>query len=228
MLRGVSSSAITGTFPNGIVTTTIAASGNLTVAGLTGLGGTTNSSNIVTVGSANPLTGVTQIGINSSITGTSAATTQIVGMQASAATAAAVYTSGIVNSLRIVAPSAGAGSTITRALSIRVSTPTSGTNNAAIADTTGFTGNWFINQAGTAANALGGVLVVGTDPGGSNQLRVGGSLTISSTSLLSTKTSFTDGAAAATGTLTNAPAAGNPTKWIPLDDNGTTRYFPAW
>ena len=34
--------------------------------------------------------------------------------------------------------------------------------------------------------------------------------------------------AAATGTLTNAPAAGNPTKWIAIDDNGTTRYIPAW
>jgi hypothetical protein len=39
---------------------------------------------------------------------------------------------------------------------------------------------------------------------------------------------FTNGAAAATGTLTNAPTAGNPTKWIPVDDNGTTRYIPAW
>jgi len=39
---------------------------------------------------------------------------------------------------------------------------------------------------------------------------------------------FTDGAAAALGTLTNAPAAGNPTKWIPINDNGTTRYIPAW
>jgi len=39
---------------------------------------------------------------------------------------------------------------------------------------------------------------------------------------------FTDGAGASTGALTNAPAAGNPTKWIPIDDNGTTRYIPAW
>ena len=40
--------------------------------------------------------------------------------------------------------------------------------------------------------------------------------------------SFTDGAGASAGTLTNAPAVGNPTKWIPIDDNGTTRYIPAW
>lgn len=39
---------------------------------------------------------------------------------------------------------------------------------------------------------------------------------------------LSNGAAAAAGTLLNAPAAGNPTKWIPINDNGTTRYIPAW
>lgn len=39
---------------------------------------------------------------------------------------------------------------------------------------------------------------------------------------------FTNGSGAAVGTLTNAPSAGNPTKWIPVSDNGTTRYIPAW
>ncbi len=39
---------------------------------------------------------------------------------------------------------------------------------------------------------------------------------------------ITNGAGAAAGTLLTAPAAGNPTKWIPIDDNGTTRYIPAW
>jgi hypothetical protein len=46
--------------------------------------------------------------------------------------------------------------------------------------------------------------------------------------MLRTKTSFTNGAGAGAGTLTNAPAAGNPTKWIAVDDNGTTRQIPAW
>jgi len=36
------------------------------------------------------------------------------------------------------------------------------------------------------------------------------------------------GAGAGAGTITNAPAAGNPTKWIPISDNGTIRYIPAW
>ena len=46
--------------------------------------------------------------------------------------------------------------------------------------------------------------------------------------LMRTKTSWTNGAGASVGTITNAPAVGNPTKWIPVDDNGTTRYIPAW
>lgn len=46
--------------------------------------------------------------------------------------------------------------------------------------------------------------------------------------LIQTTSALTNGAAGATGTLTNAPAAGNPTKWIPINDNGTTRYIPSW
>lgn len=48
------------------------------------------------------------------------------------------------------------------------------------------------------------------------------------TTMISSTAAFANGAAAAAGTLGNAPAAGNPTKWIPIDDNGTTRYIPAW
>src|SRR5271168_2700020 len=39
---------------------------------------------------------------------------------------------------------------------------------------------------------------------------------------------FSNNAAAAAGTLLNAPVAGNPTKWIPINDNGTIRNIPAW
>jgi len=38
----------------------------------------------------------------------------------------------------------------------------------------------------------------------------------------------TSGAAAAVGTLNNAPAAGNPTFWLPVDIAGTVRYIPCW
>lgn len=53
-------------------------------------------------------------------------------------------------------------------------------------------------------------------------------LTTSSTTLHTSSVALTDGAAAQVGTLTNAPTAGNPTKWIPIVDNGTTRFVPAW
>jgi hypothetical protein len=42
------------------------------------------------------------------------------------------------------------------------------------------------------------------------------------------RATLTNSAAAATATLTNAPTAGNPTKWISIDDNGVTRRIPAW
>jgi hypothetical protein len=46
--------------------------------------------------------------------------------------------------------------------------------------------------------------------------------------LLATFSTLTNGAGASAGTLTNAPSAGNPTKWIAINDNGTTRRIPAW
>lgn len=54
------------------------------------------------------------------------------------------------------------------------------------------------------------------------------SLTDDTTNLIASSTALTDGAAASAGTLTNAPSAGDPTKWVAIDDNGTTRYIPAW
>lgn len=41
-------------------------------------------------------------------------------------------------------------------------------------------------------------------------------------------TAYTNNAAAAAATILNAPVAGNPTKWIPINDNGTIRNIPAW
>lgn len=62
----------------------------------------------------------------------------------------------------------------------------------------------------------------------SNGATVVGDITTSSTTLHKTSVALSNGAGAATGTITNAPSAGNPTKWIPINDNGTTRYIPAW
>jgi hypothetical protein len=48
------------------------------------------------------------------------------------------------------------------------------------------------------------------------------------TFILRTQVSLINNAAAQAGTLTNAPSAGNPSKWVAYDDNGTTRYIPMW
>lgn len=46
--------------------------------------------------------------------------------------------------------------------------------------------------------------------------------------LIDSGVTLANGAAAQTATLTNAPVAGNPTKWVTINDNGTTRRIPAW
>lgn len=48
------------------------------------------------------------------------------------------------------------------------------------------------------------------------------------TAVLKSAATITSGAGSGLGTLTNAPTAGDPTSWIPISDNGTTRYIPAW
>lgn len=73
----------------------------------------------------------------------------------------------------------------------------------------------------TAANALGSIMAVaGTFTGRLTNL--GGA------AFIATNTALTDGVGASAGTITNAPSIGNPTKWIGINDNGTTRYIPAW
>jgi hypothetical protein len=71
--------------------------------------------------------------------------------------------------------------------------------------------------------------IMGFYIGGTAELLIDANgLTVNSATMIKTTTAFTNGAGAGAGTLSNAPAAGNPTKWIPVDDNGTTRYIPAW
>jgi hypothetical protein len=47
-------------------------------------------------------------------------------------------------------------------------------------------------------------------------------------SFMTSTVAMVNGAGAQTGTLTTAPSAGNPTKWIGFNDNGTIRYIPSW
>lgn len=55
-----------------------------------------------------------------------------------------------------------------------------------------------------------------------------GLLITQNATLMKSAVTLTNGAGVGVGTLTNAPAAGNPTKWVAINDNGTVRYVPAW
>ena len=103
------------------------------------------------------------------------------------------------------------------------STLATGTAPLVVASTT--------NVANLNASSLGGATFVAPGPigGGTPDAGTFTSITTSGGATFhTTNTALTDGAAAAVGTLLNAPAAGNPTKWIGINDNGTTRYIPAW
>lgn len=80
------------------------------------------------------------------------------------------------------------------------------------------------------ANGIGNSTYVQADDNNSIvQISAANGLTlVGSATLLKTLTTLTNNAGAAAGTLLNAPAAGNPTKWIPINDNGTIRNIPAW
>ena len=91
---------------------------------------------------------------------------------------------------------------------------------AALSDETG-TGVAVFNNTPTLVTP-----VIGAATGTSVVLS--GGITTGNATLHTTTTNLTNGAAAAAGTLLNAPAAGNPTKWVPIDDNGTIRYIPTW
>lgn len=79
------------------------------------------------------------------------------------------------------------------------------------------------NLAGSLTDETGtGVVVFNIAPvlnspvhTGSNQLHV-------------TTTTLADNSAGNVATLTNSPIVDNPTKWISINDNGTTRYIPTW
>jgi hypothetical protein len=56
----------------------------------------------------------------------------------------------------------------------------------------------------------------------------GGITVVGGSYLLTTNSNLTNGSGSYTGTLTNAPYTGNPTKWIAISDGGVSRYIPTW
>lgn len=140
--------------------------------------------------------------------------------------------------------------TITIALSVPVDVADGGTGVATLSPHNLLVGNGGAPVKLVAAGVAGQMLLSGgplADPAmGNNPTITGGTIdgapigettpeaaaftqiTNGDTNLMRTSVALANGSAAAAGTLTNAPVAGNPTKWVPIDDNGTTRYVPAW
>ena len=139
---------------------------------------------------------------------------------------------------------------VTVGLDVPVEVPLGGTGNIALAAHGVVIGNdsdaLNVVAIGTAGQSL---LSTGTanDPSFGNAIDVvGGSvdgspigsltpstgvfskLTNGENVLLHSSATLSNGAGAQTATITNAPLVGNPTKWIAIDDNGTTRHLPAW
>jgi hypothetical protein len=103
-------------------TNTVTVNGNISI-------GTTPVTTVGVYAAHTALTGVAQRGFQSSPTGTFAATTRVVGFQASPATAATAFTSAAVAGFYATNPTKGAGSTITTAIGLYVEDITVGTNN---------------------------------------------------------------------------------------------------
>ncbi len=116
----------------------------------------------------------------------------------------------------------------------------------------GFWADAFVSQAGAATNAL-VIGALGTASGSWSQyevfnyynssgvsqnvnvqadslgrLLVSAPFVVSSSYLIADSVSLYNGAGSSAATMTNAPVAGNPTKWFQISDNGVTRYVPSW
>lgn len=83
-------------------------------------------------------------------------------------------------------------------------------------------------DAGFSRNAAGIIEVNNGTTGILRDITLRDLFTNDASFLLRTTTTITGGATGNVPTLSAGPVTGNPTKWLGIDDNGTTRYVPAW
>lgn len=94
------------------------------------------------------------------------------------------------------------------------------------------------NEIGVIPHAFDGVVLSAGNNININHINGGNNIsttpTITATivddtsNLISSSATLSDSSGSSIGMLTNAPSAGNPSKWITIDDNGTARYIPTW
>lgn len=153
------------------VSTAFAANANVTlgdastdtvqVNGYMGVGGAASTNRAVSVVNT-ALSGTTQSGVVSNITGTSGSTSAINGLAAEVGTAAAAFTVADLSGLVVQNASKGAGSTITNQHGVKIADQTQGTNNYGITSlVSSGTDKWNIYASGTAANYFAGNVGIG-------------------------------------------------------------------
>lgn len=107
-----------------------------------------------------------------------------------------------------------------------------GLNDIVCILTNGAAGNFDIQTAGSVVRFRtqeNGNVLIGSIIDNGNLFQVNGAISINNpAAMLVASSAMTNNAGASVGTLTNAPAAGNPTKWIGFNDAGTLRFIPAW
>ena len=180
------------------------------VNGYMGVGGAA-SGGISVYARNTALTGTSQVGFQSQITATSAATTGVYGFYVAYSTEAAAFTVGNAYGVRVSNLSLGAGSSATNQHGLHIADLTSATNNFGItSQVSSGTNKWNIYASGTAANYFAGNVGIGADSpstklevAGSNQNTWSVTASISGTTL--------DVTAVASGTLAVGDLVAGPT-----------------
>lgn len=100
------------------------------------------------------------------------------------------------------------------------------------------TGSWYWRNGTGGANTrmvvtstgINSTAIGATTPstGAFTTVNASGGVTVGTTALLSSSVSLSSSPGVNTGTLTDCPGSGNPTKWIRINDNGVPIYIPAW
>jgi hypothetical protein len=151
----------------------LSVTGNANFSGIVGIGGATTAS-VGAYVTNNALSGTTQFGVASALTGTSAATVYVAAFGSVPATANAAFTAADVMGFRASNATKGAASTITNLHGVYIADQTQGTNNYGITSlVSSGTNKWNIYASGTAANYFAGNVGIGTTTVGSPLTVVG-------------------------------------------------------
>lgn len=210
-------------------TQTHAVNGNLNITGLVGVVGTPSVSLMQAGSSSNQtlLSGTTQEGLRAVIRSNSSATARTLGFVAEYRTEATAYTTGVGAGIRVLTPTIGATSIVTRNIGLLFQdVGTGGTNNAFISDNETFTGNWFINSTSTNASLISGSVTLGASAGTAvHQLNGGVRHTVRSisanTTLDTTTTDYIVLASSSSGAITiTLPTATSGRKLVIKDSGG--------